>query len=187
MKILKLESILKDEDVRNEFVTEIKQGLIFIYPTDTVYGIGCDATNEKSVKKIRELKQTDHPFSVIIPAKSWIKQNLLLKFPEFLEKLPGPFTFIFKKKSPKFLDQASSLDSIGIRIPKHSLTKIIQSSGVPFVSTSANISGQPTIKEISDLPDSMKENVDVIIDGGRLANLASTVVDLTGETPKYLR
>jgi len=78
-----MQVITKKEFLDNKegHIKKIKAGSIFIYPTDTLYGIGCDAGNESIVKKIREVKQTDQPFSVIAPSKDWIKQNL--------EYLPG--------------------------------------------------------------------------------------------------
>ena len=80
----------------------IKSGAVIIYPTDTVYGIGCNAKLKESVKRVRELKkQFDRPFSVIAPSIEWIEKNLESK-KEVRDKLPGPYTFILKiKQAPQ--------------------------------------------------------------------------------------
>ena len=73
---------------------------IYVYPTDTIYGIGCDATNDKLVLKIRSIKKRDEkPFSIIAPSKDWIKNNFEIIHPEYLDKLPGPYTLVMKPKN----------------------------------------------------------------------------------------
>ena len=88
-----------------DFVDDIKHGAVFIYPTDTIYGLGCDATNEESVKKIKELKyrDKDKPMSVIAPSVDWIKEHCEVT-DEMIEKyLPGPYTLLLKKKGVNLL------------------------------------------------------------------------------------
>jgi len=182
-----MKDILENRGLRKGTVDAIKSGALLIYPTDTVYGIGCDAENNKSVREVRKAKATEHPFSVIAPSESWISENLKAGSHEYLERLPGPYTLIFKKRKPGFLSAASPGDSLGVRIPRHPFTKLVASAGVPFVTTSANISGQPTIKSVKDIPEQMLDQIDYVIDGGSLKGKASTVVDLTGVTPKILR
>ena len=90
--------IIKNKDA---IIKEIIAGKIFIYPTDTIYGIGCDASNENSVAKIRILKQREtKPFSVIVPDLAWIKDNCLINedIEKHLEKLPGAYTFFLNLK-----------------------------------------------------------------------------------------
>ncbi len=87
---------------KSEIKNMVLKGDVFIHPTDTIYGLGCDATNEQSVKKIREVKQRPTtPFSVIAPSKEWIEANCVItkEAKSWLKKLPGPFTFILKKKN----------------------------------------------------------------------------------------
>lgn len=146
---------------------EIQAGKIFIYPTDTIYGIGCDATNEESVRKIRDLKARDKekPISIIAPSIKWIKENFIIDGGLKLEKyLPGPYTLILKKKSPEFLKFISNNDSIGIRIPDNKFCKEIQKTGFPFVTTSVNLSGEPPALKIEDIPETISKNVDYIIE-----------------------
>jgi len=184
METIILENIMKNKNLQERIVSEIISGKIFIYPTDTVYGLGCDAGNSGSVGKIRALKGSEQPFSVVAPSKEWISENLLIdgKSKKYLDYLPGPYTLILKKKNPEFLNSASSSDSLGVRIPKHPLTEIIQKSGRPFVSTSANVHGSDTIKAAENIPAGLE--VDIVIDGGRIENPPSAIIDLTKENPE---
>ena len=156
---------MKQEDI----IKQIKQGKIFIYPTDTIYGIGCDATNKEAVNKIKHLKQRDKekPFSIIAPSIKWIKNNLIVDV-NLNKYFPGPYTVILKKKEKDFLNHISSTDSLGVRIPNNSFTKIIQKSGLPFITTSVNIQGEKPITSIREIPEQIKEQVDEIIDSGEL-------------------
>jgi len=188
MKTIKLEELLKDRALRKEVIRDIKDGKIFIYPTDTVYGLGCNAFQGPSVKSIREIKNTGHPFSIIAPSKDWIKRNFHLPSPKYLDKLPGPYTLILKKKRPTFLTSSSIYFSLGVRIPDHPLTKIIQEADVPFITTSANVSGLPTIKEVNEkISARLRLGVDIAIDGGKIEGKPSQIIDLTGEKPEILR
>ncbi len=165
-----------------QIIKAIKSGAILIYPTDTVYGIGCNAKLAKSVKKIREIKQQfDRPFSVIAPSIDWIAKNLEIK-KEVREKLPGPYTFILKKKKECVAKNVTFDNTLGVRIPKHKFTKIIQEAGVPFVTTSANLTGEKAPKSLKEV----KLKADYVIDGGTLKGKPSKVIDLTGK-PKVLR
>ena len=84
---------------------KIKEGAIFIYPTDTIYGIGCSALDKKAVKKIREIKgiADEKPLSIIVPSKLWIEENCRLDFQaqQWIDKLPGPYTLILPLKNPR--------------------------------------------------------------------------------------
>lgn len=172
MRIIRAENINK-----TEVLDEIKKGKIFIYPTDTIYGLGCDAENKNSVKKIKLIKRRDKnkPLSIIAPSLKWIKENFILDV-DLKKYLPGPYTIILKKKKPNFLNHISSTDSIGIRIPNNKLTKIIQGSKTHFVTTSVNLSGKPPIKCIKEIPERMKNNIDLIIDAGKLDGRPSTLI-----------
>jgi len=120
----------------------IEAGKIFIYPTDTIYGIGCNALNEEAVNKIREIKNRDKekPLSIIAPSIEWISENFIITLAEISKYLPGPYTLLLKKKDPNFMNYISNNDRIGIRVPDSKFTEKIQESGFPFVTTSVNIS-----------------------------------------------
>lgn len=155
-----MENLISKQSIKEEILA----GKIFIYPTDTIYGIGCDATNLDSVNKIKELKarDKDKPLSVIAPSVNWIKENFIIDV-DLKKYLPGAYTIILKRKNPEFLKWISSNDSIGIRIPKSSFTKKIQEAKVPFVTTSVNLSGEPFALTLEDIPEKIKQKVDYII------------------------
>ena len=173
------------------FIKEIKSGKIFIYPTDTIYGIGCDATNNKSVKKIREIKQRElKSFSVISPSKEWIKDSCILnkKAEEWLKKLPGPYTLILKLKNSKAIaKEVTATETLGVRVPNNWFSDIIKKAIIPFVTTSVNISGQPHITKIQELNQKIKTQVDYIIEDGILNNKPSTIINLSNNDERIIR
>ena len=161
---------------KNKLTRAVLSGKIFIYPTDTIYGLGCDATNKESVDKIREIKKRDNkPFSVIAPSFEWIEENCLVDT-DLSKYLPGPYTIILKKKNPSFLIWVSNTDSIGVRVPDNSFCKKIQKTGVPFITTSVNLAGEPFATKISEIKEEIKNKVDFIIDIGELNGKPSTLV-----------
>lgn len=187
MLFIKLEELRSDPELKEKIIDYIQDDMIFLYPTDTIYGLGCNANSVSTVRKIRNLKGTGHPFSIIAPSVDWIKENFIVKFPEYLDRLPGPYTLIVNKKDPNFMPWVSENGSMGVRIPHHHFTKFVQKGGVPFVTTSANISGYPHIKNVNELPDSLLKSVDVIVDADSLHNPPSIIIDLTGSEPMIIR
>jgi len=162
-----------------QIIQNIKQGKIFIYPTDTIYGIGCDATNITATNKIKQIKKRDKdkPLSIIVPSINWIKQNCIIPKNLTLNKyLPGPYTLILEKKNPKFLIHISKTNTLGIRIPKNSFTKIIQKSKLPFITTSVNLAKQPPLTNPKNLKKEIKSKVDIIINKGTLTGKPSTLI-----------
>ncbi len=157
-------------------IRDIKAGKIFIYPTDTIYGLGCNALIEEAVNKIREMKKREEkPFSVIAPSFAWIEKNFIVDL-DLKKYLPGPYTLILKKKNPDFLKWVSSTDKLGIRIPNSEFCYIIQKSNVPFITTSVNISGEKHAKKIKDVKKAILDKVDYVINAGDLNGNASTIV-----------
>lgn len=169
----------------------ISQGGIIVYPTDTVYGIGCDATNQEAVKHVRNAKQRpDKPMSVIAPSQEWMTEYFHVDdaVEDALENLPGPYTYILRVKQRVVADNvAPGRDSLGIRRPDHWITRLVERLGKPIVTTSANISGEPTAYTIEELPEAFTEHVDTAIDEGRLDGSASTIIDYTGDEPERVR
>lgn len=166
----------------NKYMHDIKKS-VFIYPTDTIYGIGCNATDDNCISYLRALKKSQQPFSIIPPNIEWIKKNCVLNEKEkaWLKKLPGPYTLILKMKNK---DSISSLvtngkATVGIRIPKHWFMKVVDKLGTPIVSTSANVSGQDFMTNIDNLHNDIKKKVDFIIYEGEKIGKPSTIVDLT--------
>lgn len=186
MKILQLSDVLRKGRVKREVIVSILEGKSFLYPTDTVYGLGCDASNPAAVKRIRIIKTTGHPFSVIAPSMEWIRANLEITRPEYLKKFPGPYTLIFRMKRKAVCEQVSSR-TLGVRIPRHPFTAVIQESGVPFVTTSANMSGEIPVWSTQGVPSGIERNVDIAVHDDILNNPPSRVIDLTGRKPRVLR
>ncbi len=181
-----------------EKVIEILQaGGIIIYPTDTVYGMGCDIHNHKAVEKIAKLKGIKLEkarFSVICHSLSQLSDytrpisNPIFKLMK--KNLPGPFTFILNanNKVPELFQ--SNKRTVGIRIPNNPiLLEIVQEFGSPLLTTS--VRDEDEIIEYTTDPELIHEKykdiVDMVIDGGYGQNVASTVVDCTGDEPLIVR
>lgn len=179
------------ENKEDFFLKEILNGKIFIYPTDTIYGIGCNALNEKSVEKIREIKQRESkPFSIIAPSKKWIKDNCIVNknAENWIKKLPGPYTLILKIKNKMAISKnITNTENLGVRIPSNWFAKLVAKSKTPFITTSVNVSGQPHIKSTEEISEKIRKNVDYIINDGALNNPPSTIVDLTKEIEEIIK
>jgi L-threonylcarbamoyladenylate synthase len=165
-------------------VDAVKSGQLFIYPTDTLYGIGCDATNEKAVEKIYALKgrEARKPLSVIVANLQMLKEYCHVdgnQLHVLTRLLPGPYTFLLKskKKIP-----ACNEEKIGIRMPENYFAlAVCKNAGVPVVSTSANVSGKEDAAEIGEVDAKIAKSgaIPLAIDGGRCKYAqASTVIDL---------
>lgn len=172
-----------------QVVDILKKGGVIIYPTDTVYGIGCDITNQKAIEKvceIRGLKADKANLSFICydltDISLYTKPFDTTVFRVLKKALPGPFTFIFNASSqvPKLL--SSKKKTVGIRVPDNNIVReIVRLLGNPIVT--ASIRDEDDILEYSTDPELIHEKyenlVDLVIDGGYGDNVASTVVDLT--------
>lgn len=165
------------------FIEHIKKGAVFVYPTDTIYGIGCNALNHKAVARIRESKKRlDAPFSVIAPSKEWIIENCEVgeEAKKWLEKLPGPYTLILKLKNKRCVADSviPGTSSIGVRIPDHWTTKIASRLNAPIVTTSVNESGKMFMTSLDNMDPSIQQNVDFMIDEGEKKGMPSNVIYL---------
>ncbi len=167
----------------SEMAEQIRNGAVFIYPTDTIYGIGCNALDEKAVTKIRKLKERPtNPFSIIAPSKEWITKNCIVnkEAKEWLNKLPGPYTLILKLKNKSAIAKNvnQGRETIGMRIPNHWFSDKIKGLGFPIVTTSANRSEKPFMTSLEDLDPKIKEGVDFIIYEGEKKGQPSKIVNL---------
>ncbi|OYT35904.1 threonylcarbamoyl-AMP synthase [Candidatus Pacearchaeota archaeon ex4484_71] len=168
--------ILKEKEISNEIIERLKEE-IFIYPTDTIYGIGCNALNKELVKKIREIKNRDNkPFSVIAPSKEWILNNFDVEEELIGKYLPGPYTLLLKKKDQNFLSEVSNNEMVGVRIPDCKFTKILQKLEIPIVTTSVNLSGEKPANKIGEIDEKILNKVKLIIDSGELNGKPSTLI-----------
>jgi len=180
-----------------QVVQVLRKGGIIIYPTDTVYGLGCDITNHKAIEaicKIRNIKPEKANFSFVCYDLSHISDYIKpidnSTFRVLKKALPGPFTFIFNASHnvPKLL--SSNKKTVGIRVPDNNIARcIVKELGNPILSTS--IRDEDDIIEYSTDPELIHEKyedvVDIVIDGGYGDNIASTVVDCTSGDFEIIR
>ena len=185
-----------DKDIRN-VVDVLQKGGTIIYPTDTVYGLGCDITNAKAVEKIARYKNVSvekSNFSFICSDLSHLSgfskpvSNQLFKL--LKRYLPGPYTFILNANGnvPKYFKGKKK--TVGVRIPDNSIIlEIVRVLGNPIMSTS--IHDEDEIIEYSTDPELIHEKfqdwVDLVIDGGYGDNIPSTIVDCTSDVPTIIR
>ena len=185
---------LIDSSAVAEVVEMLRAGKCVIFPTETVYGLGADATNEDAVKKIFRAKgrPADNPLIVHIGDRSQV-YDLAREVPESAERLMdefwgGPLTVILKKKSIIPSAVSAGLDTVGIRMPSHPVANAILKHGVPVAAPSANRSGRPSPTTFAHCVADMDGRVDAIIDGGEAKfGVESTVIDLSDALPTVLR
>ncbi len=197
MEILRIKQI-HEEDIIKKAVAVLNNGGIVVYPTETCYGIGVDATNQDAVNRLYEYKsrREGKPLSVAVANKeiasqyveiNEIAQNLYDNY------LPGPLTVVSKGLHKVANGVESEFGTLGIRIPKHDLIlKILQKFGKPMTATSANMSYKPRPYSIEaflkDLPKKHEHLIDLLLDQGELENNEpSTVVDTTMNNLNVMR
>ncbi|MGV6845364.1 MAG: L-threonylcarbamoyladenylate synthase [Lutibacter sp.] len=153
----------------------LKSGKILIYPTDTVWGIGCDATSEKAVAKIFKIKQRQESKSLIILVSSVkMLKNYIKSIPsevlDLLKNIKKPTSIIYSNPVGLAKNVIADDNTIAIRIPKNEFcVQLIEQFGKPIVSTSANISEEPAPKSYSEISTSILDTVDYIVNLQRQA------------------
>ncbi|MBB2147163.1 threonylcarbamoyl-AMP synthase [Pedobacter sp. LMG 31464] len=171
----------------NKALEILKNGGVILYPTDTVWGLGCDATNEEAVAKVNAIKGRAADKSLIVLLENDNKlQSYVTEIPdvayELIEYAENPLTIIFSGAKNLAKGVINSDGSVGIRVVKHDFCEqLIQRFRKPVVSTSANISGQPTPKFFDEISDEIKDAVDYIVDleqENRTAKKPSTIIKL---------
>ena len=194
MKIFDWKNKINDHEL-DEVNKCLKSGGLVIFPTETVYGLGADATNEGAVDNIFIAKgrANDNPLIVHLDSKNSIKKYAFVSN-EIEQKLidafmPGPFTLILKKKDNIPNNVSAGLDTVGIRIPSNKIANtILYTSGIPIAAPSANVSGKPSGTDINDIVKEFDGKVDYIIDGDNTdIGLESTVVKVIDGIPTILR
>lgn len=183
--------------VIDQAVEVLRKGGLIIYPTDTVYGLGCDITNQKAIEKIchiRGVKPEKANFSFVCSDLSniadYIKPIDTTAFRVLKKALPGPYTFILNANNnvPKLL--SSKKKTVGIRVPDNSIAQeIVRQLGNPILS--ASIKDDDEVIEYSTDPELIHEKyqdlVDLVIDGGYGDNEPSTVIDITSGEYEVIR
>lgn len=171
----------------------LAEGGVIVYPTDTVYGLGCDITQKHAVERIIRIKGRDpkKPMSFVCADLTHISRyarvsnaayRILKRF------LPGPYTFILEasREVPKIL--LTKQKTVGIRIPDHPVSReLVSLLGNPLLSTSANPSGVGPLGNPDEIEQALGSRVDIILDAGPLAQTPSTVVSLVDDRIEILR
>lgn len=195
-KILKIYPDNPQENFLNEVIKTLENGGIIIYPSDTVYAMGCDINNVKAMEKLAKIKQIPlekAQFSIICNNLSHLSEFTrpieTSTFRLLKSKIPGPFTFILDANKNLPLAYKGK-KTVGIRVPNHPIPQlIVEKLGHPIASTS--IKDEDEVLEYSTDPELIAEKydhlVDLVIDSGYGDNVASTIVDLTSGEPEVLR
>jgi len=173
----------------------ILSGGVVALPTESFYGLAVDATNEKAIKRLLQVKKRreTHPILIFIDSTDRL-EGLVKAIPTIARKLmdafwPGGLTLVFNAGSGVSPLLTGGGDKIGVRLSGHAVpAELVRASGVPITGTSANVSGQPPCTEAKDVLVSLGDEIDLLLDGGKTAGgKGSTVLDLTVDPPRVLR
>ncbi|WP_284140300.1 MULTISPECIES: L-threonylcarbamoyladenylate synthase [unclassified Virgibacillus] len=173
----------------------LEEGYTVAFPTETVYGLGADATNEQAVKEIFMAKgrPQDNPLIAHVATKEQL-MKLVENVPAYVDKLieafsPGPLTYVLPSNGTCATNVTAGLQSVGVRIPSHPVAqKLLQIVQVPLAAPSANLSGKPSPTTAEHVWEDLSGRIAGIIDGGPTGvGLESTVVDCTSDIPIILR
>ncbi len=212
-KIYKIHPQTPQSRILEQVVHELRQGAIMLYPTDTVYAIGCDMVSKDAIQRVRQMKRmsNDKPLTFLCPSLSNIAHYAVVTdaaYRTMKSLIPGPYTFILPatKLVPKLVLNPKR-KTTGIRVPDHLISQaLLDTLGNPIISTSANLgqeqanqrqskSAPPNIYDLSqiELFDYFDKLVDIIIDDGSIDDKSvsqaevSTILDMTGPTPELVR
>ncbi len=176
-----------------KIVDALEKGGVIGYPTDTIYGVGCDLFNPEAIRKIHRLKKLDgkKPLSFICSDLKDISQyayvsNYAYKMMKRL--FPGPYTFILKatKLVPKIA--MTRQKTVGIRIPDNKIClSLVRELGHPIISTSVYRPDEGLFNDPTEIEERFGKQLDLVIDGGVIAAEHSSIIDLTEEFPKVVR
>ncbi len=192
--IIKLTDILSGKDDIESISDYLMHGGIMVYPTDTVYGIGCNAFDTSAVEMIVSVKQREQkkPLIILVRDKEMLQQmvrDIGTDTDDLINRFwPGPLTIVFKARSSINKLLTVNTGTIAVRQSSHPFIEyLFKTFEYPLVSTSANISNETPASSIDELNPAIVNKVDLIIDGGRINKTPSTVVDATSRKIKYIR
>jgi len=193
--ILKVHPITPDQRLIGKAVDRLVAGGVIIYPTDTVYGIGCSIKDKSAIERVYLIKRQRNksPFSFVCADLKNISEYAHVSnsaFKIIKRLIPGPYTFILPaarmKQLPKLL--VSKRKTVGIRVPDNPITlALVCGLGGPILSTSVTTAEGDILNDVEEISSLLGNQVDIIIDGGAKTTEPSTVLDLTGDRPVVLR
>ncbi len=171
----------------------LKQGGVIAYPTDTMYGIGCDIYNQKAVKKIYQIKNRDKkkPFSFICCSLKNVSHYCFLSNSAYRlmkKNLPGPYTFVLQsmKIVPKIM--MTKQKTVGIRVPDNEICRqLVTTLGNPILTTSAMLDESNVPSEAYEVDEILGKQIDIIIDGGPVYPSPSSIISLINDEVMILR
>jgi L-threonylcarbamoyladenylate synthase len=194
-QILKVCADVSENEVILNAASIVSRGGVIAYPTETIYGLGADATNEQAIRRIFEIKGRNfsNPISVIIGRPDDV-HPLVRTIPEAAQKLmdafwPGPLTIVFEAADGISPLLTANTGRIGIRLSGHDgARRIARAAGKPLTATSANLSGAPECETPDQVLRQIGDRIDAVIDLGKTGGMtASTVIDVSGARPALLR
>ena len=194
-KVITIDYKSIDEEVLQQAGLVIKKGGLVAFPTETVYGLGGDALNKESSRKIYEAKgrPSDNPLIIHICNMEDLKP-IVEEIPEDVYRLaeafwPGPLTIIMRKSELVPKETTGGLNTVAVRMPSHPVAqKFIEYAGGYVAAPSANVSGRPSPTKAKYVIEDMTGRIDMILDGDGIdIGLESTIIDMTGEIPMVLR
>jgi L-threonylcarbamoyladenylate synthase len=194
-EILKVGADNSEERILTQAAEILANGGIIAYPTETFYGLGADATNEKAIEKIYTIKSrnSNNPISIIIGyAENLYKlvHNVPLAAQKMMQAFwPGALTIVFQASNKISPLLTAGTGKIGIRLSSHYGTQVIaQRLGRPLTATSANLSGAPECTHASEVAEQIGDKIDAIVDLGQTTgDKVSTIIDVTCDPPVILR
>jgi tRNA threonylcarbamoyl adenosine modification protein (Sua5/YciO/YrdC/YwlC family) len=174
-------------------VAILREGGVIAYPTDTIYGFGCDMYNKKAIQRIYQIKKRDlkKPFSFICSDLKNISEYAQVTnqaYKIMKRYLPGPYTFILlgTKLVPKIM--LTKRKTVGIRVPNNNISlALVKGLGNPIISTSVGLSGGEVLSDPSFIEENFGSQIELTIDGGILANQPSTIVSLIDDEVEVVR
>jgi len=171
----------------------LRDGGVIIYPTDTVYGLGCDITNKEAIERIRRIKGRSNkkPMSFVCADLSNVSNYAHVSnhaYRILKRSLPGPYTFVLPatRETPRILQTKQK--TVGLRVPNHPVPlALVAELGNPIISTSANYTDQEILTDPYELEQTMGKQVDLILECGQLPVMPSSVISLIGDKVEILR
>ncbi|MBI4828435.1 MAG: threonylcarbamoyl-AMP synthase [Nitrospinae bacterium] len=194
MKTIHLDPHRASYHVLRDVADQLAKGAVVIYPTDTIYGVGCDIFSERAIERIADIKKRDpgKPFSFICESVAQISEFAFIPnwaYRLMNRTLPGPYTYILvarKTNIPKKM--LGKRNTVGVRIPDHPVCeKLVSLFGRPVLSSSVNLAGAEPLTDPALLPEEVTRKVDIVIDVGPLVSDPSTIIDATGAGPELVR